>query len=110
MAYLTKLSIKSYNVDSNSISNVIGLQPNIFLSHWELEEIHESEFESATLEFCKILKLKIEGLENIGVNRDEVSINILYVYNHQCNLEISPFVMKKIGELGVNFFVNCISY
>lgn len=61
------------------------------------------------LPFIKTLLAMLEGkseaLVSIGVNRDDISLWLLYEYDCQCNLELSPLDVGRLSEAGITLCI-----
>ena len=57
--------------------------------------------------FLSLLDGKYNQLEEIGVERDSITIWYLYAYDGQCNMEFSPQDMYALGKEGIVLCVSC---
>jgi hypothetical protein len=92
------------------INNVLGVKSNLpGTIGWifELQQNDEDEYIPFINQFLSILKGKYEQLEKIGVNRDDISVWMLYEYAGQCNMEFSPKDMYDLGKEGIILCVSC---
>jgi hypothetical protein len=58
-------------------------------------------------EFLSVLDGKYEALEGLGINRDRITMWVLYEYDQQCNLEFNPDALKRLGNNGISLCVSC---
>lgn len=58
-------------------------------------------------EFIGIVEGRYEELQAIGVSRADVSVWVLYEYEQQCNIELRPADMEKLGKNGVTWCLSC---
>jgi hypothetical protein len=54
-----------------------------------------------------LLKGKYEQLKEIGVERKDISIWMLYAYDGQCNMEFAPEDMYALGKEGIALCISC---
>ena len=95
--------------DTNDLVSVIlGVDPNIEYS-WELEKTIEEEdaYVNCIEYFLDLLEGNYEKLSLVGVERDDISIWLLYEYDQQCNMEFLPHNLKRMGENGIVLCVSC---
>jgi len=64
-------------------------------------------FNQALSLFIDLIDNNLLKLKEIGVSTSEISFWYMYEYEQQCNMEFSPDVTKRIGELGVVLCVSC---
>jgi len=57
--------------------------------------------------FLGILKGNYEKLKEIGVERDDITIWMLYEYDQQCNMEFEPSDLLELGKEGIKLCVSC---
>ena len=57
--------------------------------------------------FLDLLEGNYEKLSLVGVERDDISIWLLYEYDQQCNMEFLPHNLKRMGENGIVLCVSC---
>ena len=76
---------------------------------WELCLVEEESdpFINFINVFLDILAGKYDDLAQVGVERDNITIWRYYEYDRECNLEISPAKMKKLGEQGISLCISC---
>lgn len=93
----------------NTVTTILGVEPNVKESVWELEKIEEEEdpYINYIEYFLDLLEGNYEKLSLIGVEKSDISIWRLYEYDQQCNMEFSPGNMQRMGENGIVFCVSC---
>jgi hypothetical protein len=74
---------------------------------WELKLVKKENNENFVDYFLSILANKYDQLAEIGIKRNDISIWFVYYYDGQCNMEISPKNMYKLGKAGVTFCISC---
>jgi len=52
------------------------------------------------------IQAKLSKLESIGIEKDKISLWLISEFSEQTNLEFSPDILEKLGEVGITF---CIS-
>lgn len=91
------------------ITKIIGLKSNRPELGWEIEiSRHQDDLPIPFINnFLGILSGKYNDLERIGINRENISIWILYEYEEQCNMEFCPSDLQKIGNEGITLCISC---
>jgi len=75
---------------------------------WSLIVEEDSpNFTSALHIFIDLLTANLTRLKEIGISMDEICFWYMYEYEHQCNIEFSPEITKRIGELGIVLCISC---
>lgn len=105
-------SLRIVHSDDNkntTISEILGVSSNYPEVGWGLEIVEDdNDLQTNAIEyFLKILDNKFQLLENIGIQREDISIWLLYEYNDQCNIEFIPSVLRSIGDFGLSLCVSC---
>jgi hypothetical protein len=72
-----------------------------------LIEEDSPKFNQALNSFIDLIDSNLLKLKEIGVSTSEISFWYMYEYEQQCNMEFSPDITKKIGELGIVLCVSC---
>ena len=57
--------------------------------------------------FLNLLDGKYNALSKIGVSREDITIWRYYEYDQECNLEIAPNKIKRLGEQGISLCISC---
>lgn len=91
------------------VSDILGIKPNMEDVDWGLEKILLDESQPYFEYFLELLDGKFEKLESIGILRSDISIWVLYQYDHQCNMEFIPTTLKRLGENGIALCISCWS-
>ncbi|MCP4162963.1 MAG: DUF4279 domain-containing protein [Deltaproteobacteria bacterium] len=106
------LRIQAYRIfDIDKINNILDIVPTKSdENYWELEKIldEESEYYDYINYFLDILEGKYQELEQIGIEKSNISIWLIYEYDQQCNMEFSPSQMKRLGENDITFCISCL--
>ena len=108
--YYFRLQIFTQDERIESISRVLGIDANTLNAPGWCLEIRESDVRSDSNYvdyFLSILEQKYDELNKIGINADDISIWMLYEYDQQCNMELSPELMYKLGSRGITHCISC---
>lgn len=57
--------------------------------------------------FTDLISNSITSLKEVGVVEEMITFWYMYEFEQQCNMEFSPDLMKKMGELGIVLCVSC---
>lgn len=114
MKYFYKLQIDfSPNRKTlDSVNSILGIEYSTEEgnpSQWiyEVEQKEADEYFDFINSFLNILETKYSELEKLNIKRDNISIWMLYEYNHECNMEFDSERMKRIGESGITLCISC---
>jgi hypothetical protein len=107
----------------DSISNILGIQPNWKSKDWcyavivdyddESNILDEDEYEdfddipSFIDEFIDLLDGKFEQLAEIDIKRSDIIFWRYYAYNSQCNMEFTPKELRKLGDNEIRLCITC---
>jgi len=97
----------------NSVTEILNISPASFgdesyqIWTYAVEEKHEGHIIDFVNLFMDILEPKLSKLEEIGINRDDISIWRIYEYDQQCAMEITPQEMKRMGKNGITLCIDC---
>ena len=72
-----------------------------------LIEEDSPKFNQALSLFIDLIDNNLLKLKEIGVSTSEISFWYMYEYEQQCNMEFSPDITKRIGELGIVLCISC---
>lgn len=106
--YSLRISCVNESQRSN-ISKLFNLEPtNSIENEWcfEIEEKENDEYFDFINYFLDILEGKYIELKSIGINKEDISIWLLYEFDDQCNMEFVPKDLKRIGDNEISL---CIS-
>jgi hypothetical protein len=109
MRHFWSLKIRCDDSLRDAVTAILGEDPNVKESVWELEKIIEEEdaYVNYIEYFLDLLEGNYEKLSLIGVERNDISIWLLYEYDQECNMEFSPDELKRMGENGIVLCVSC---
>ena len=102
------------------ISDVLNVLPNLEntkshnndeFSIWTYRiQIDEHDDDSHTIDrLLDLIEPKMDELFQIGINKNEILIWLLYEYTHQCALGFSPNELLRLGQLGIALNIDCWS-
>jgi len=91
------------------ISSILDLKPVNYKYGWSYEIILEEEpgYFNIIEKFLKHMYGKYEKLKELGVERENITIWIIYGYNNQCNMEFTPYLLKQLGDNGISLCISC---
>jgi len=91
------------------IDEILEVKSNYPEAGWGLEIVEDELDDSINpiLYLLSILENKYQLLENIGVSREYITIWILYEYENQCNIELTPEELKSISNSGISLCISC---
>lgn len=93
------------------INEILGVRENKGRSYWSYQIIQGDELlniseRTVVLHFLKLLEGKYQLLKEVGIERSDITIWMVYEYDEQCNMEFHP---EDTLLLGQNEIVLCIS-
>ncbi|MDR1671660.1 MAG: hypothetical protein LBR57_03980 [Alistipes sp.] len=105
------LRISAPDEKTKDIARILGIEPNYDVGGWGLEIVDKDwRFDPSVIDnFLSILEGKYDELNRIGISADDISIWRLYEYgkNKECNMELHPELMLKMGSKGIIYCVSC---
>lgn len=106
--YSLKINLKEDGI-SEKITDIVGEKPNVENSSWELERvIKDGDIYIDYIEyFLDLLEGNYDKLSLLSIQRNDISIWLLYEYDEQCNMEFSPQNLKRMGENEIGLCVSC---
>lgn len=109
MEYTYILRINYEQNQLENITNILGTLPSNNKFYWELILIQKDSepYIDFINKFLNLLEGKYDQLSQIGIERDDITVWILYEYDRECNLEFSPEQMKRLGVNGITLCVSC---
>lgn len=93
----------------NAITTILGVDHNMEFVGWGLEEIirEEGPYVDYIEYFLDLLEGNYDKLALLGVERNDISIWLLYEYDEQCNMEFLSHNLKRMGENEIGLCVSC---
>lgn len=103
------LQIESKNNDVKLIDSIIGVEKNYISDIWcyEVIEKEEDNYFDFINNFLDLLDGKYQDLAKIGIQREDISIWMIYEFNGQCNMEFDPTRMKRLGINEIKLCISC---
>jgi len=72
------------------------------------KEIGEFDNDEHTItNLLAIIESKFDQLAEIGIQKTDIIIWLLYEYRHQCAMEFHPDEMMKLAQLGISLNIDC---
>ena len=102
----------------NKITEILGVKPtdtkfddfpNGIPATWTYEVVEKDEdpyFDFINI-FLDILETKYNLLEELNIQRDDITLWFLYEYDQQCNMEFDPVRLKRLGVNGIKLCISC---
>ncbi len=103
----------------NQLTNLLGVTPQKYQktrfyksdepSIWtyQIEREDEEEYFDFINLFIDMVEPKFDELLKLGIDKENILIWLVYVYTEQCALGFSPDEMKRIGDTGISFNIDC---
>ena len=109
MRYFYSLRIDVEKDKSLLVDEILNVSHNMANLNWGLEKIigdDDMAFDFIGY-FTDILKDNYDKLRDIGIEREDIAIWMLYEYDQQCNMEFSPKELSEIGNEGITLCISC---
>jgi hypothetical protein len=93
----------------HKIEGILGIKPKPIdddLFTWWIHETEDTDVYFIDY-FLSILEGKYEQLKQIGIERNDISVWVIYYYDGQCNMEFSPERMYKLGKEEITLCISC---
>jgi hypothetical protein len=110
--YKLQISFSPSRETLKSLNSILGIEyltddenPSVWL--YKVEQDESDEYFDFINEFLDILENKYVDLEKLNIERDDITIWMIYEYDDQCNMEFNPQRMKRIGENGITLCISC---
>jgi len=109
----------SINITTNTIGtyqkvtkllNVVPMDETIDFSMWNYQVVvndEEERFDFVNV-FIDLVEPNFERLKTLGIEKDDIIIGLVYEYDEQCSMEFNSQEMKRLGESGISFNIDCI--
>ena len=103
------LRIEVDEINRQQIDEILGVKSNYHIVGWGFEIVEKDDDESIDFidYFLNILEDKYIELSSLDINRNDISIWLIYEYDNECNLEFIPQKLKQLGENGINLCISC---
>jgi len=83
--------------------------PNGIPAIWTYEVVEKDEdphFDFINV-FLDLLETKYNLLEELNIQRSDITLWFLYEYDQQCNMEFDPVRLKRLGDNGITLCISC---
>ena len=113
-----QISIKNDIDLFNKISDLLGVKPTKLerlgkfkdkndLWIYAVDTDDNAAYYDFINEFLNILEPNFSELAQLGIERNDITFWLLYEYDQQCGLEFHPQEMKRLGDSGIIFCIDC---
>jgi hypothetical protein len=58
--------------------------------------------------FLDFIEPNLKALKDLGIDISDITIWLVYEYEHQCAMEFNPQEMKRLGDSGIVFCIDCL--
>jgi hypothetical protein len=115
----TNSSVEKYN----KITEILNVKPtdfyektksiyvnNDYFDVWTYQIIsnEEEEYFDFINEFLDLLEPKFDELSKVGILKSDITFWLFYEYDQQCSLSYNSQEMKRLGESGIGFNIDCM--
>lgn len=109
MKYSYTLEIDSKESDIDLINTILGIKKNFTSRIWRycVTEHEKDDYYDFINNFLDLLEGKYEQLRDINIQREDITIWMIYYYYGQCNMEFDPQRMKRLGDNGIKLCISC---
>ena len=59
-------------------------------------------------DFLDLLEPNFEKLKDLNIYQEDITIWLFYEYEEQCSMSFNSQEMKRLGESGIRFNIDCI--
>lgn len=73
---------------------------------FEYSKIKANNYWKCLSQIVESLEVRLNEINSLGVESDQISLWFLTPHSDQKNLEFSPDLLKKIGDVGIVFCVS----
>lgn len=108
MTYILKIHCEQDQIEP--VTKILSIAPStIEFGNWELilTQKDSDPYIDFVDEFLNLLADKYDQLSEIGIEKENITVWVLYEYDQECNLEFSPEQMKRLGENGITLCISC---
>lgn len=75
--------------------------------HWRNVQYHQQNFFDYLHHYQELIQQHYPSLKKLGIQRQDISINLQYRYQGGCNLELHPETLLNLGRSGISLQLNC---
>ena len=101
-----QLKINCNSTQQELVSTILGVIPTK-TDPWTFEREASQVTGDGITYLVSFLSGKFEKLAELGIERNDVSIWMLYTYQNQCNLELAPTQLEILGKEGIHLCISC---
>lgn len=96
------------------VTEILSVSPSFYRQNeintlwiYAIDERDEDDYIDYINIFLNLLTPNFLKLEELGIQRSDISIWRIYEYEHQCSMEITPQIMKRLGDAGITLCIDC---
>jgi len=91
------------------VSSILNLYPQSYKFGWSYEIILEEQkdYFDVIVKFLNSLEENYLRLIELGIEKNDITIWLIYGYKNQCNMEFEPSTLKRLGENGIKLCISC---
>jgi hypothetical protein len=103
------LNISGGKGSAESIGRLLDVPSTFgFDDWWGIELVQNAgEYVDFVDVFLGILEGKYDALKAMGIERNNIWILVTYEFNGQCNAEMSPGQLERLGRNGITLAISC---
>lgn len=102
----------------SAVTKIMGVVPaknipskfscNLHNTWWYqvVEKERDSSFDFINI-FLDLIETNFNKLAELHIKKSDILIWLIYEYDKQCSLEFHPQEMKRLGESGIAFNIDC---
>lgn len=108
--YITTNTFETYQ-KVTSLLNVIPKKETSDFGTWTYQFAENEDVDNYfdfVNTFLDILEPNFERLKALGIEKEDILIWQFYEYDQQCSMSFNPQEMKRFGESGISFNIDCI--
>ncbi len=98
-------SILGVKPADNNSENSPDNTPSIW-AYYVLEHETDKYFDFINI-FLDLLETKFVAIENLNIERKDITFWQYYEYDSQCNMEFDPIRLKRLGDNGIKLCISC---
>jgi hypothetical protein len=108
--YITTNTFETYQ-KVTSLLNITPVKETSDFSLWTYQAVENEEddgYFDFVNKFLDILEPNFERLKVLGIEKNDILIWQFYEYDKQCSMSFNPQELKRFGESGISFNIDCI--
>ena len=92
----------------NAVDSILGVSSSDPEIGWNLIIEEDSPLYTNALNiFIDLISNNLKSLKEVGIVEEIITFWYMYEFEQQCNMEFSPDLMKKMGEIGITLCISC---